>query len=463
MIRKFLLLIFFVVLSSSNLQAENWGHWRGPTGNGVAINATPPTQWGDTKNVKWKVEIPGKGSGSPIIWENKVFVVSAISETADAKVSPAMISPAMAQDPARQERARRNGAQGRQRQQRQRRGRGGNFRGAPPTLTQFKVYCFNRETGEPIWDVTAAETIPHESGHGTNNFASASPCTDGQHVYVFFGSRGLFCYTMDGDLKWEKQFGKMKTRAEFGEGASPTLAGDKIIVPWDHEGQSYVYALDKTTGDEVWKTERDEPTSWATPLMVEHDGKKQVVLNGQTKARGYDLESGEELWQCGGQAMRPCASAVAIDDLVIVGSGHRGSFMGAFRLDGEGDIEGTDKVVWSINRDTMDIASPLLSNGRLYFHKQKTGILSCVDAKTGKPHFSASRINGIRSTYASPVAAGGHIYLTGRSGTMVVIKDAESLEIVATNSVGEGVDATPAPVDDQLFIRGEKHLFCIAK
>lgn len=161
--------------------------------------------------------------------------------------------------------------------------------------------------------------------------------------------------------------------------------------------------------------------------------------------------------------MRPCASAVAIDDLVIVGSGHRGAFMGAFRLDGEGDIEGTDKVVWSINRDTMDIASPLLSNGRLYFHKQKTGILSCVDAKTGKPHFSASRINGIRSTYASPVAAGGHIYLTGRSGTMVVIKDAESLEIVATNSVGEGVDATPAPVDDQLFIRGEKHLFCIAK
>jgi len=200
MIRKILLLIIFVVLSSSNLKAENWAHWRGPTGNGVAINATPPTQWSDTENVKWKVEIPGKGSGSPVIWEDKVFVVSAISEVGETKVSPAMV-----QEQASQERARRNGAQGRQRQQRQRRGRGGNFRGAPPTLTQFKVYCFNRETGEPIWDVTASETIPHESGHGTNNFASASPCTDGQHVYVFFGSRGLFCYTMDGELKWEKQ------------------------------------------------------------------------------------------------------------------------------------------------------------------------------------------------------------------------------------------------------------------
>lgn len=458
MLRKTLLLLAFFVSISVNVQAENWAHWRGPTGNGVALNATPPTEWSDTKNVKWKVEIPGKGSGSPVIWGNKVFVVSAISEAAAAKAAADLV-----QERSRDDRPRGDGAQGGQRERRQRGGRGGRGRGAAPTMTQFNLYCFDRETGEKLWEKTATQAVPHQGVHGTNNFASASPCTDGQHVYAFFGSRGLFCYTMEGELKWEKQFGKMKTRNAFGEGASPTLAGDKLIVPWDHEGQSFVYALDKLTGDVVWETKRDEPTNWSTPLIVDHKGKKQIVLNGQTKARGYDLETGEELWQCGGQTERPCASAVANEELVVVGSGHRGSFLGAFKLDSEGDIEGTDSVVWSVDRNTPDIASPVLSEDRLYFHKQKTGIISCFNVATGEPYFSASRVNGIRSTYASPVVAGGHVYLTGRSGTTVVIKDAEELEVVATNSVGEGVDATPAPVDDQLFIRGEKHLFCIAK
>jgi outer membrane protein assembly factor BamB len=253
----------------------------------------------------------------------------------------------------------------------------------------------------------------------------------------------------------------METRNSFGEGSSPTLSGDKIIVPWDHEGQSYLYALNKTTGETIWKTARDEPTNWSTPLIVEHDGKQQIIMNGQNKARGYDLETGKELWQCGGQTERPCASAVAADGIAYVASGFRGYFLGAFKLDGRGNLEGTDSVAWSVNQDTPDIASPLLSDGRLYFYKAKTGILTCVDAKTGEPHYSASRVNGLSSIYASPVAAGGNVYLTDRSGTIVVIKDADQLEVVATNSVGETVDATPAPVDNQLFIRGEKHLFCI--
>jgi outer membrane protein assembly factor BamB len=219
--------------------------------------------------------------------------------------------------------------------------------------------------------------------------------------------------------------------------------------------------LDKLSGNTIWKSTRDEPTEWSTPLVIEGNSVKQVVLNGQTCARGYDLETGEELWRCAGQTERPVASAVSLGNLVIVGSGFRGSFMAAFRLDGRGDLEGTDSVVWSIDRDTPDVASPLLSDGRIYFHKGKTGVLSCLDAATGELHYGASRIPGINSTYASPMAAGGHVYLTGRSGTTVVIKDSDELQIVATNSVGEGVDATPAPVDGELFIRGEEHLFCI--
>jgi outer membrane protein assembly factor BamB len=326
------------------------------------------------------------------------------------------------------------------------------------------VICFDRKTGDKVWEQDATEATPHQGTHGTNNYASASPCTDGKHVYAHFGSRGLFCYSMDGELVWKRDdLGKMQTRNSFGEGSSPTLAGDKIIVPWDHEGQSALFALDKLTGKTVWKTERDEPTNWSTPFIAEHDGKQQVVMNGQTKARGYDLETGKEVWQCGGQTDRPCASAVGENGLVFVGSGYRGSYLGAFDLNGKGSLEGTGWVKWSVNQNTPDIASPLLSNGRLYFHKGKTGMVSCFEAATGKEIYPLSRVDGLSSIYASPIAAGGYVFLTGRSGTTVVLKDADKFEVVATNSVGETVDATPAPVDDQLFIRGEKHLFCISK
>jgi outer membrane protein assembly factor BamB len=256
----------------------------------------------------------------------------------------------------------------------------------------------------------------------------------------------------------------MQTRASFGEGSSPTLAGDKVIVPFDHEGQSVLYALDKRTGDTVWEVKRDEPTCWATPLIVPRSDSdsKQIVMNGQNYARGYDLETGKELWRCGGQTQRPVASPVANQNTVFVGSGYRGSFLGAFTLDAKGDIRGSDSVRWTVDEDTPDIASLLLSSNRLYYHKEKTGILTCLDATTGKPLFTRSRLPEIRSTYASPIAAGGYVFATGRGGKTVVIKDADSLEVVSVNDVGEGVDATPAAVDSQLFIRGENHLFCIS-
>ena len=397
--------------------ADNWGHWRGADGNGIALNADPPTEWSSTKNVKWKVELPGLGSGSPVIWDNQVFVTTAIPTGKGDRQLPEL---------------------------------------------DFRLLCFERSTGTLVWQQTAIVATPHQGTHSTNGFASGSPCTDGQHVYAPFGSRGLYCYTMDGKLVWKRNdFGRMDTRNSFGEGSSPTLAADKILLPWDHEGPSALYALDKLTGKTVWKTDRDEPTCWATPLVVSNGDQQQVIMNGQTCARAYDLATGKELWRCAGQTERPCASPVSMGDMVFVGSGHRGSFLAAFRLTGTGNIQGTENVAWTITRDTPDIGSPLLSAGRLYFHKGKSGQLSCVDAATGQPYYMASRIPGLDSIYASPVAAGGYVYLTARNGTTVVIKDAGQLEIVATNSVDETVDATPAPVDDQLFIRGERHLFCI--
>ncbi len=409
-----LLMLAVAVFGCDTGLAANWGHWRGDGGNSVSSDATPPTKWSPTENIKWKTPIPGRGSSSPIVWNDRVFVTSAVPTSNSAY--------------------------------------------------EFTVFCFDRLTGQQTWKRVATVGQPHEGTHSTNGFASASPCTDGEHVYAQFGSRGLYCYTLEGQLVWSRtDFPQMTMRGTFGEGSSPTLVGNLLIVPCDHEGQSTLYALNKGTGTTVWETKRDEPSCWATPFAMNSNGETQIIMNGENFARAYEADTGKELWRCGGQTQRPVACAVGAEGVVYVGSGFRGSFLGAFRTTERGDIETSDAVIWSVTRDTPDIASPLLSEGRLYFHKGKTGMLSCLDAKTGVPHYSTARIPGIKSTYASPVAAAGHVYVTGRGGTTVVLKDANIFEIVSSNTVGEPVDATPALVDNDLFIRGQTHLFCISE
>jgi outer membrane protein assembly factor BamB len=400
---------------------RQWAHWRGPEGNGTAPAARPPTVFGPERNLRWKAEIPGQGSSSPVVWLDRVFVTTAV---------PVAASEAG--------------------------GSGGAF--------DFLLIAFDRATGREAWRRVAVRAAPHEGTHETNGFASASPCTDGERVYAHFGSRGLFCFTRAGEPLWQRDFGDMRIRNGFGEGSSPTLAGDLLIVPWDQEQDSRLFAVDRLTGQTVWETPRDEPTCWATPLLAtDATGLRQVVMNGQTAARGYDLATGRELWRCGGQTQRPCASAVAADGIAWVTSGFRGSFMAAFDLAARGDLAGTPAVLWTRGADTPDVASPLLSGGRLTFYKEKSGLLTCVEARTGRVHYETRRIPGVSRTYASPIAAGGHVYLTGRSGTIAVIEDAPALAIVATNEIGEGVDATPAAVDGDLVVRGERHLFCFTR
>ena len=401
-------------LMASPVRAD-WPHWRGDGGNGVSLTAKPPIEFGADRNLRWKAEIPGRGSSSPVVVGERVFVTTAIPVEGE------------------------------------------------PGLLDFRLLCLDRETGREAWSRSCVKAVPHEGTHETNGFASASPCTDGERVYAHFGSRGLHCFTLAGEPLWSRDFGDMTVRHGFGEGSSPTLAGDLIIVPWDHEGPSLLFALDKRTGKTVWETPRDEPTCWATPLVVaDAGGTMQVVMNGENAARGYDLASGQELWRCGGQTVRPCASAVAAGGTAWIGSGFRGAFLGAFDLAGRGDLAGGPHVLWTKQSGTPDVASPLLSGGRISYYKEKTGLLSCVDAATGQPHFQTERIPGVARTYASPVAADGRVYLTDRSGRITVIEDAAALKVVAENDVGEGVDATPAPAGDSLFVRGERHLFRFA-
>ena len=418
--------------------AGSWPHWRGPTGNGVSPDADPPLAWSPTKNVAWKVEIPGRGTASPVVWKNQIFVATAVRIEEPKKATgdtPAATDPAKKVEPAPS---------------------------GDLVPHRFVLLALDRITGKVLWERVAIEATPAEGHHSDHGFASSSPFTDGERVYAYFGSRGLFAFNLQGEPDWRRtDFGTMKTKGGFGEGSSPTLHGDFIIVPWDQEGPSWIAAIDKRTGKTVWKKDRDETSSWGTPLVVDHAGKAQVITTGEKFARSYDLASGEELWRCTGQTGRPVASPVAAQGLAIIGSGFRGAFLGAFRLDARGDLKGTSGVAWSLGKHTPDIPSPLLSKDRVFFLSGRSGILSCHDVATGKPHYSAERVEGLNNVYASPVAAAGRIYFTARDGVTVVIEDSEKIKILAKSSVDEPVDATPALAGKDIFIRGEKHLFAI--
>jgi outer membrane protein assembly factor BamB len=323
--------------------------------------------------------------------------------------------------------------------------------------------CLDRASGEKIWQKTAARLVPHEGHHDTNTYASASAVTDGQHVYASFGSRGLYCYDIQGNLVWERDLGDMETRLGFGEGSTPTLHGDTLVVNWDHEGQSFIVALDAKSGETRWQKERDEQTTWATPLVIDRGGRTQVVTNGENRVRSYDLTSGDLLWECGGQAANPIPSPVQLNDLVICVTGYRGYAAYAIPLDSSGDLTGTDKIAWSMDDHTPYISSPLLYEGKLYLTKGRNAIASCVDAATGEVHYSEQRLPETGTMYASPVGAAGRVYFTNREGTTTVIEHGPEFKVLSINKLDEGIDASPAIVGDTMYIRGEKHLYAITE
>jgi outer membrane protein assembly factor BamB len=323
--------------------------------------------------------------------------------------------------------------------------------------------AIDRGTGEILWQRTVRDERPHEGAHATGSWASNSPVTDGEHLFAFFGSRGLYALDLDGKVLWEVDLGKMQSFHGHGEGSSPALYGDTLVVNWDHQGESFVIALDKRTGTQRWKTARDEITSWSTPLIVEHAGKQQVVVGATKRVRAYDLATGKQLWACGGLSRNVVASPVASDGLVFVGNSYDWQAMMAIRLSSEGDVTGTDAVVWKQDRHTPYVPSPVLYGGMLCYLKHNQAVLTCVEAKTGKTIFGPQRLPGVRNVFASPVGAADRIYIADRDGNTSVIKRSESFEVLATNHLDDGFSASPAIAGDELFLRGERHLYCLAE
>ncbi|MCA9157460.1 MAG: PQQ-like beta-propeller repeat protein, partial [Planctomycetales bacterium] len=345
------------------------------------------------------------------------------------------------------------------------RGRGGFGGGgaAPTNYYDFMVIAYDRATGKEVWRSTLTQQRPHESGHSDNSFASSSPITDGQRLYMSFGSRGVFCLDLNGKQIWDVDLGQMKTRNQFGEGSSPALHAGTLVVQWDHEGDSFIVALDALTGEEKWRQPRDEQTTWSTPLIAAYNGRAQVIANGTNRVRSYDLESGELIWECGGQTGNPIPSPVRFEDNVIVMTGFRGNAIYSIPLGAKGDVTDRDTIAWHEGDAAPYVPSPVLYKGQLYFVKANNAVLVSRHAKSGELVIDQTRVPGISTVYASPVAAADHIYLTGRDGTTVVLKHGTSFEVVATNKLTDPIDASAAIVGNEIFLRGKSHLYCIAQ
>jgi outer membrane protein assembly factor BamB len=406
-----------------------WPQWRGPHATGASDTATPPVEWGEDKNIRWKIEIPGRGSASPVVWGDRVYLLTAV---------PVGVAGAAQHNP-----------------------RGGQ------NLSPHKyiVMAIDRATGKTVWEQVAREEAPHEASHSDNGtWASPSAIVDGEHVIASFESRGYYAYDMTGKLVWSKDFGDKRMRSQFGEGSTPALYGNTLVIVWDDQGQSFIVAVDKRTGEELWRKNRDEIDTWATPLVVPVGGKPQVVVPAMNHITSYDLATGDVVWQTAGLTMNPIPSPVTDGTLAYLTSGYRGNSLKAIRLEGaKGDITGTDAVAWSLNRDTPYVPSPLLYQGTLYFLKTNNGILTALDAKTGQPHYSAQRLDAVPNVFSSPVAASGHVYITGREGATVVLKHGPTLDIAAVNHLDDGFDASAALVDGEIYLRGYRYLYCIAE
>jgi outer membrane protein assembly factor BamB len=452
--------------------AKQWPAWRGPLATGEAPKSDPPTEWSEKKNVRWKIEIPGRGHATPIVWGDRVYVQTAVEmkETPkDASPEEAPLAPhdsglSTGEDmqPEGPRGPRGPGGPG---GPGGRRGFGRGKQAAPKSPFEFRVLALDRKTGKTIWDTKVHEGKVHEGGHPDASQASNSPVTDGEHIYAYFGSRGLHCLSMDGKVQWSAELGKMQTRNEFGEGSSPALYGDTIVISWDHEGDDFIVAFDKKTGKEKWRVDRDEHTTWATPIVVEANGKPQVVASATNFIRAYDLATGKEVWKCSGMTDNVIPSPMVSGGLLYAISGFRGAALLAIKYaNAKGDISDGDAIAWKYGQDTPYVPSALLMNDRIYFVENTKPIMSCLDAKTGKPLYDKTRLKGIDGIYSSIVGAGGHVYIVGRNGTTLVLKDGPefSEDTIKTNKLDEGFDASPAIAGDELFLRGHSHLYCIA-
>ena len=404
-----------------------WGQWRGPFDTGMAATDAP-LRWTD-RDVRWKLEVPGRGHSTPVIAGDRVYLTTAIPTGKGAGPTTP--------------------------------GRAGG--GAAAGLEhRFDVLAVDRNSGTIAWQRTATVATPHEGYHRVyGSFASNSPVTDGSRVFAFFGSRGLYAYRTDGTPIWTKDFGvQMRMDMAFGEGTPLTLHGGRLLLHFDHLDTGFLAMLDPATGKEIWRTKRTEPYNWAAPFVARHGGRRQIIVSGLT-VRSYDFDTGQLVWEAAGLGENTIPQPVQHDDLVFAMSGHTVKNIMAVRLGRQGNLTGTDAVAWSTARGAPYTPSPVLHEGRLYVLTD-SGQLSCFDAATGKPHYQQARLPQPYNFKASPVGANGKLYLASEEGDVIVVRMGDTFEVLATNTMeGQSFIASPVIVEGDIYLRSRSHLFRI--
>jgi len=417
---------------------EDWTQWRGPYETGVAPSGNPPMEWSETQHIKWKSEIPGIGHATPIIWKDQMILLTAIQTDKQANKDG-------------------GGSDGEQ----------ADWMNPKSTdfIHQFAVISVDRTTGKIQWETVVREELPNSRTHEFGSWASNSPTTDGERIYAYFGSHGLYCLSLEGEILWERDFGRMEKVMSFGEGSSPYLYKDNLVILRDHQGQSTIHVLDKISGDIRWEADRDEVSSWSTPTVVEFEGIPQLITAATNKVRSYDIENGKLLWECSGLTRNVIPSPMYLDGKIYVMSGYRGNALLAIELSkASGDITGSDAIAWSYDESTTPYTPcPVLMDGKLYFLKANNGYLSCLDARDGKVYYAAEKLEGIKNIFTSPLGVKDRLYVVGTNGVTSVVKAGEKFEVLNENTLEDEFLASPVILGNDLYLRGEKALYCISE
>lgn len=440
--RLFVLLVL-IIAGPAHLNAgpknSNWSQWRGSDGSGVSMETNLPEEWSSNKNIKWKTPLSGSGNSSPIIWGNHIFLTAEI----EGEVVP--------------------GAQAAKHILEGEEYKHPDAVGADRHHT-LKVMCLARDTGKLLWERTAYEGTVYDDRHRKSSHASPTPATDGKHVFAYFGTEGLYCYDFNGKQIWKTSPGPIATLG-MGTATSPVLFENLVILQCDEDNgeKSFIAAYDKKNGKEVWKMPRAVQVSWTTPLIVPTPQRAELITSGNEFIISYDPRTGKEWWRTKGHGSNAIASPLVGHGMVFIAAGYPLKRTLAIKLGANGELDSLDaNIVWRYNKGSAYVPSPILLGEHMYLTTDR-GQITCLDAKTGGVIYEGARLPVPATFTASPVAFGNRILLTSEDGDTFIIKAGTRHEVLATNSIEEPVFASPAISNGMIFIRGEKHLYCVSK
>ncbi len=413
--KKHLLALLLLSLGFQvSAQELHWPQWRGPDMNGIA-KGNPPIEWSESKNIKWKTNIPGEGLGTPVATGDLIFFTSAVRQSNNE--------------------------------------------------VAFYAYAINRKDGKIQWQKKLTQKESHAKIHAVNTYASASCITDGEYVIAFLGSYGLFCLDMGGNIIWKKDYINYGFKDPYaqGEGSSPFLYKDNLIVVYDHDGNSNIQVFDVKTGKSRWMKRRNEEISWATPIVYEGKKYTHIIVPGHKGSIGYDINNGAQLWRISGLGSSIITTPSFEDDILILNTGYwGGDKMQALDLKKlDAGVNPPSALLWEKNHSTSYVCTPQIYDGKVYYIDHNRTSISCVDLYTGKEYYSGQRPGNLGNIYASPIVADGHIYFLDRRGRCAVIEAGGSFKTISINALQDQTDASPIIVEDKLIIRGHNAIYCI--